>query len=128
MSLVDGHKVLKTLQSINSLVDDGAKDEIETRVWAFARRDARLSEDFVQGTQDFSDASFIRGLDFSRPQEAEEQVNIFVERTSEGKMRDLFKNLSSSTNLLFISSFNYKGTSVCMSKKGYSYKAFLNIQ
>uniref|UniRef100_A0A3Q3G7U7 Angiotensinogen n=1 Tax=Labrus bergylta TaxID=56723 RepID=A0A3Q3G7U7_9LABR len=28
VSLVDGHKVLKTLQSINSLVDDGPKDEI----------------------------------------------------------------------------------------------------
>ncbi|XP_071767799.1 angiotensinogen [Centroberyx gerrardi] len=109
VSLVDGHKVLKTLQSIDSLVDDGPKDEISTQVWAFTRRDARLSEDFIRGTQDFSNMSFIRGVDFSVPQEAEELVNSFVEKTSDGKVKSVFKDLSSSTNLLFISSFSFKG-------------------
>uniref|UniRef100_A0A8C4ZSL9 Angiotensinogen n=1 Tax=Gadus morhua TaxID=8049 RepID=A0A8C4ZSL9_GADMO len=99
VSLVDGHKVLKTLQGITSLVDDGPEDEIVTQ----------LSEDFVQGTQDFSDASFTREVDFSQSQEAEALVSGFVEKTSEGKVKDVFKDLSPSANLLFMSSFVFKG-------------------
>ena len=109
VSLVDGHKVLKTLQSINSLVDDGPKDEITTQVWAFARRDVQLSEDFVRGTQDFSDSSFIRSLEFSKPQEDKQLVNEFVEKTSEGKVKSVFKELDSSSDLLFVTSFNFQG-------------------
>ncbi|TMS04766.1 Alpha-1-antitrypsin-like protein [Larimichthys crocea] len=109
LSLVDGHKVLKTLQSINSLVDDGPKDEITTQVWTFIRQDAELSEDFIQGTQDFSDTSFIRGVDFSKPKEAEELVNTYVDKTSDGKVKSVFKDLNSSSNLLFLTSFNFQG-------------------
>ncbi|AWP13832.1 Liver angiotensinogen isoform 3 [Scophthalmus maximus] len=110
VSLVDGHKVLKTLQSINSLVDDGPKDEITTQVWAFTRQDVQLSQDFIQGTQDFSDTSFIRSLDFSKPEEAEQLVNNFVEKTSDGKVKSAFKELNSSSDLLFITSFNFQGS------------------
>ncbi|KAK5908654.1 hypothetical protein CgunFtcFv8_016689 [Champsocephalus gunnari] len=109
VSLVDGHELLKTLQGINSLVDDGPKDEITTQVWTFSRQDAQLSEDFFQGTQDFSDTSFIRGVDFSNPQEAEHLVNSFLEKTSNGKMKGIFKDLNSSSDLLFVSSFNFQG-------------------
>ncbi|XP_068424367.1 angiotensinogen [Clinocottus analis] len=107
--LMDGHKVLKTLQDINSLVDDGPKDEITSQVWAFTRQDAQLSEDFIQGTQDFSDTSFIRGVDFSEPQEAEQLVNSFVEKTSGGRVKGVFKDLNPSSDLLFVSSFNFQG-------------------
>lgn len=109
VSLVDGHKVLKTLQGINSLVDDGPKDEITTQVWTFTRQDAQLSEDFIQGTQDFSDTSFIRGVDFSKPEEAEQLVNSFVEKTSDGRLKGIFKDLNSSSDLLFATSFNFQG-------------------
>ncbi|KAL6102013.1 agt [Pungitius sinensis] len=109
VSFVDGHKVLKTLQGINSLVDDGPKDEITTQVWAFARQGAELSQDFIRGTQDFSDTSFIRGVDFSRPQEAEALVNSFVNETSDGRVKDVFRDLNSSSDLLFLSSFNFQG-------------------
>lgn len=108
VSLVDGHKVLKTLQSINSLVD-GPTDEIDTRVWAFTRQDVKLAEDFVRGTQDFSDTSFIRAVDFSKSQEAEVQVNSFMEKTSGGKVKGLFKDLSPDSDLLFVSSVQFKG-------------------
>uniref|UniRef100_A0A672GNI7 Angiotensinogen n=1 Tax=Salarias fasciatus TaxID=181472 RepID=A0A672GNI7_SALFA len=109
VSLVDGHKVLQTLQSINSLVDDGPKDEIVTQVWAFTPQDAQLSDDFIQGTQDFSDTSFVRGVDFSRTLEAEQLLNSFLERTSGEKVKDLFKDLNSSSNLLFVSFFHFQG-------------------
>uniref|UniRef100_A0AAX7SJ05 Angiotensinogen n=1 Tax=Astatotilapia calliptera TaxID=8154 RepID=A0AAX7SJ05_ASTCA len=72
VSLMDGHKVLKTLQGINSLVDDGPRDEITT-------------------------------------QEAEQLVNSFVEMTSDRKVKDIFKDLNATSNLLFITSFNFQG-------------------
>ncbi|XP_015240685.1 PREDICTED: angiotensinogen [Cyprinodon variegatus] len=109
VSLVDGHKILSTLQGINSLVDDGPRDEITTQVWAFPRSDAQLSRDFIQGTQDFSDQSFNRGVDFSKPEEAETLVNSFVQKTSDGKVNNVFKGLHQSNNLLFLSSFSFKG-------------------
>ncbi|CAK6953083.1 angiotensinogen [Scomber scombrus] len=109
VSLMDGHKVLKTLQNINSQVDDGPKDEITTQVWAFTRQDAQLSKDFIQGTQDFSDASFIRSVDFSKPQEAEQLVNSFVEKTSDGKVRSIFSDINPSSDLLFLTSFHFQG-------------------
>lgn len=109
VSLVDGHKVLKTLQSINSLVDDGPKDEITTQVWTFTRQGVQLSEDFIQGTQDFSDSSFTRGVDISTPQEAEQLVNNFVEKTSDGRVKGVFKDLTSSSDFLFVTSFNFQG-------------------
>uniref|UniRef100_A0A665U8Z8 Angiotensinogen n=1 Tax=Echeneis naucrates TaxID=173247 RepID=A0A665U8Z8_ECHNA len=100
VSLVDGHKVLKTLQSINSVVGNGSKDEVTTQVWAFTRQNVQLSEEFLQGTQDFSDASFIRSVDFSKPQEAEQLLNSFVEKTSQGTVKNIFKDLNSSLSLL----------------------------
>lgn len=106
---MDGHKVLKTLQNINSLADDGPKDEITTHVWTFTPPQIQLSEDFVQGTKDFSDASFIRSVDFSSPQEAELLLNSFVEKTSDGKVKSAFKNLTSSSDLLFLTSFSFQG-------------------
>ncbi|KAK5854183.1 hypothetical protein PBY51_015275 [Eleginops maclovinus] len=109
VSLMDGHKVLKTMQGINSLVDDGPKDEITTQVWTFTRQDAQLSEDFIQGTQQCSDTSFTRSVDFSQPLEAENLVNSFVEKTSEGRLKGIFKDVNSSSNLLFVSSFNFQG-------------------
>ncbi|KAM3606873.1 uncharacterized protein V6R79_024920 [Siganus canaliculatus] len=109
VSFVDGHMVLKTLQSINSLVDDESKDEITTQVWAFPRQDAELSEDFIQGTQDFSDASFIRSVDFSKAQEAELLVNSFVDKTSGGKVKSAFKDLNSSSDFIFLTSLTFQG-------------------
>ncbi|XP_024119699.1 angiotensinogen [Oryzias melastigma] len=107
LSIVDGHKVLGTLQNIHSF--SGPEEKITTQVWAFARKDAQLSRDFIQGTQDFSDSSFIRGVDFSNPQEAETLVNSFVEKTSDGNLRNVFGDLNPSSNILFLSSFNFQG-------------------
>lgn len=114
MSLVDGCKVLRTLQSIKSLVDDGPKDEITTQAWTFTRPETQLSEDFILGTQDFSDTSFTRGVDLSKAQDAEQLVNQFVEKTSDGKVKNAFKDLNSSSDLLFLTLFNFQGVSLLL--------------
>ncbi|XP_077437482.1 angiotensinogen [Vanacampus margaritifer] len=105
VSLVDGHKVLKTLHSINSLADDGPEDEIGTLVWLFTYPHVYLSADVVRGTRDFSDSSFIRGVDFAQ----RELINAFVDLTSEGKVKDVLKDVNVSSNLLFVSFFNFIG-------------------
>lgn len=112
VSLVDGSKVLRALHSINSLVDDGPRDEITTKTWTITGLEAQLSEDFIHGTQDFSDASFTRGVDFSKPQEAEQLLDQFVEKTSDGRVTNPFKDLNTSSNLLFLTLFNFQGVSV----------------
>lgn len=112
VSLVDGSKVLRTLHSINSLVDDGPKDEITTKTWTITHLGTRLSEDFIRGTQDFSDASFARGMDFSKPREAEQLLDQFVKETSDGRVSEPFRNLNSTNDLLFLTLFNFQGASI----------------
>uniref|UniRef100_W5KQD6 Angiotensinogen n=1 Tax=Astyanax mexicanus TaxID=7994 RepID=W5KQD6_ASTMX len=106
--LMDGHTVLRTLQAINSLIE-GPQDELRTVVWTFVKSDADLSKDFMLGMQDFSDASFVRAVDFSKPKEAEAQVNSFIQKTSDSKVENLFTNINQSSNLLFASSVRFKG-------------------
>lgn len=112
VSLLEGQRVHKTLQTINSFVNDEPENEVATQVWAFTRKDTQLSADFVQGTQDVSDQSFIRGVDFSNPEEAEQLVNSYMAKTSDGKVESVFTDLNSSSNLLFLNSFNFQGWSL----------------
>lgn len=112
VSLLEGQRVHKTLQTINSFVNDEPENEVATQVWAFTGKDTQLSADFVQGTQDVSDQSFIRGVDFSNPEEAEQLVNSYMAKTSDGKVESVFTDLNSSSNLLFLNSFNFQGWSL----------------
>ncbi|XP_066536198.1 angiotensinogen [Hoplias malabaricus] len=106
--LIDGHKVLRTLQGINSQ-RDGPQNELRTQVWSFVNSEADLSKDFVTGIQDFSDASFVRAVDFSQPEVAKAQVNNFIQKTSDSKVQNLLTDINQRTNLLFASSVHFKG-------------------
>ncbi len=105
---IDGHTVLRTLQAISAQVDQ-SRNELRTLVWTFINSDADLSKDFLRGTQDFSDDSFVRAVDFSKAKEAEVQVNNFIQKTSDSKVKDLFKGVTQKTDLLFASSVHFKG-------------------
>ncbi|KAI5107818.1 angiotensinogen precursor, partial [Silurus meridionalis] len=108
VKVINGHKVLRALKAISSLID-GPNDELKTLVWTFVSSDANLSKDFVHGIQEFSEASFIRTVNFSQPKDAEAQVNSFIQKTSHSKVENLFKDISLSTNLLFATSVHFKG-------------------
>ncbi|KAL2083697.1 hypothetical protein ACEWY4_021470 [Coilia grayii] len=107
--LFDGHKVLLTLQEMNALMDS-ARDELTTIVWSFISQTAEISKDFMRGAQDFCDASYTRSVDFSKPEEAEVVVNNFIQKTSDGDIKQIFQNLSKTTNFLFASSVHFKGS------------------
>lgn len=105
---IDGHTVLRTLQAISSHVEE-SQNEFKTLMWTFINNDAGLSKDFVRGTQDFSDQSFVRAVDFAQSKEAEVKVNNFIQKTSDSKVNKLFTDVTPQTNLLFASSMNFKG-------------------
>ncbi|XP_043112347.1 angiotensinogen [Puntigrus tetrazona] len=105
---IDGHTVLRTLQAISAQAEQ-SQNELRTLVWTFINSDADLSKDFLRGTQDFSDDSFVRAVDFSNAKEAEVQVNNFIQKTSDSKVKDLFKDVTPKTDLLFASSVHFKG-------------------
>ncbi|XP_048862425.1 angiotensinogen [Brienomyrus brachyistius] len=107
--LFDGHKVLRTLRHISSQLNESAADEFRTRMWTFVGREGDLSREFVRGMQHFSDASFVRSVDFDQAGGAETQVNSFIQRTSASTVEQLFDDISPSTNLLFASSMHLKG-------------------
>ncbi|XP_028844960.1 angiotensinogen [Denticeps clupeoides] len=109
--LIDGHKVLRTLWEINSITLDGPgpQDELRTLVWSFISQNIDISKNFVRGTQEFSDAVYVRAVDFSKPKDAEAQVNSFIQETSDGSNKEIFKSLNSSTDFLFASSVHFKG-------------------
>lgn len=109
LPLFDGHKVLRTLRHINSQLNESAADEVRTHTWTFVGREGDLSHEFVRGTQDFWDASFVRSVDFDQAGGAETQVNSFIQKTSASKVKQLFDDISPSTNLLFASSVHFKG-------------------
>ncbi|XP_059373545.1 angiotensinogen-like [Carassius carassius] len=105
---IDGHTVLHTLQAISGHVDESQND-LQTLVWTFINSDADLSKDFLRGTQDFSDDSFVRAVDFSKAKEAEVQVNNFIQKTSDSKVTELFQGVTPKTDLLFASSVHFTG-------------------
>nr|AAH95585.1 Angiotensinogen [Danio rerio] len=105
---VDGHTVLRTLQAISAHVDESRK-ELRTLVWTFVNSDADLSKEFLRGTQDFSDDSFVRSVDFSQAKDAEVEVNNFIQKTSDNKVKSMFKGVTPKTDLLFASSVHFKG-------------------
>lgn len=105
---IDGHTVLRTLQAISAHVDESRK-ELRTLVWTFVNNDADLSKEFLRGTQDFSDDSFVRAVDFSQAKDAEVEVNNFIQKTSDSKVKSMFKGVTPKTDLLFASSVHFKG-------------------
>lgn len=106
LSPFDGHKVLHTLRDINGLAD-GTTDELRTQTWVFSN--ANLSQSFVQGVRELSDTSHIRAADLSQELGAQSQLNAFMEKTSAGKSKLLFRDISSVSDLLFASSVHFKG-------------------
>lgn len=106
LSPFDGHKVLRTLRDINGLVD-GTTDELRTQSWVFST--GNLSKGFVQGVWELSDTSYIRGVELSQALNDQSQLNAFIEKTSAGKSKLLFKDICATSDLLFTSSVHFKG-------------------
>ncbi|KAJ8359948.1 hypothetical protein SKAU_G00164730 [Synaphobranchus kaupii] len=106
VSPFDGHKVLRTLCSINALMD-GSADELKTPVWVFSN--ANLSKSFARGIWEYSNTSYTRAVDLSQPLKAQSQLNAFMEKTSAGKSKLLFQDINSTSDLLFASAVHFKG-------------------
>ncbi|NXI69140.1 ANGT protein, partial [Anseranas semipalmata] len=101
-SRVDGHKVLASLRTIESLIKNRHEELLFSKMfYLFSTPGIPLSEQFVHDLLPSADAFYTRAVDFTNPSEATKQINAFVEAKSEGQSKCLLTDLDPSTNLLF---------------------------
>ncbi|KFQ29465.1 Angiotensinogen, partial [Mesitornis unicolor] len=102
-SRVDGHKVVSSLRTIESLVK--SRDEkllFSKMLCLFSAPGVPLSQLFMQDLLPSADALYARAVDFTNPSEAAKQINAFVEAKSEGQSKCLLTDIDPSTDLLFV--------------------------
>lgn len=101
-SRVDGHKVLASLRTIESLIKNRDEELLFSKTLClFTAPGIPLSEQFVHDLFPSADAFYTRAVDFTNPSEATKQINTFVEAKSEGRSKCLLTDLDPSTDLLF---------------------------
>ncbi|NXP07947.1 ANGT protein, partial [Thinocorus orbignyianus] len=101
-SRVDGHKVLSSLRTIESLVKSRDEELLFSKMLClFSAPGVPLSQLFLQDLLPSADALYARAVDFTNPGEAAKQINAFVEAKSEGQSKCLLTDIDPSTDLLF---------------------------
>ncbi|XP_025946488.1 angiotensinogen [Apteryx rowi] len=102
-SRVDGHKVLSTLRTIESLlVNNGDKELLFSKtLYLFSAPGVPLFESFVHDLVPSADVFYVQAVNFTNPGEAAKQINTFVEAKSRGQSKHLLTDLDPATNLLF---------------------------
>ncbi|NWQ90195.1 ANGT protein, partial [Burhinus bistriatus] len=101
-SRVDGHKVLSSLRTIESLVKSRDEELLFSKTLClFSAPGVPLSQLFVQDLLPSADALYARAVDFTNPSEAAKQINAFVEAKSEGQSKCLLTDIDPSADLLF---------------------------
>ncbi|KAM6323701.1 angiotensinogen [Aegotheles albertisi] len=101
-SRVDGHKVLSSLRTIESLIKSRDEELLFSKMLClFSAPGISLSQLFVQDLLPSADALYARAVDFTNPSEAAKQINTFVEAKSEGQSKCLLTDIAPSTDLLF---------------------------
>ncbi|NXX22464.1 ANGT protein, partial [Podargus strigoides] len=101
-SRVDGHKVLSSLRTIESLIKSRDEELLFSKMLClFSAPGVPLSQLFVQDLLPSTDALYARAVDFTNPNEAVKQINTFVEVKSEGQSKCLLTDIDPSADLLF---------------------------
>ncbi|KFW03255.1 Angiotensinogen, partial [Eurypyga helias] len=101
-SRVDGHKVLSSLRTIESLIKGNDQELLFSKTLClFSAPGVPLSQLFVQDLLPSADAFYARAVDFTNPSEAAKQINAFVEAKSEGQSKCLLTDIDPSADLLF---------------------------
>ncbi|KFV18180.1 Angiotensinogen, partial [Tauraco erythrolophus] len=101
-SRVDGHKVLSSLRTIESLVKSRDEELLFSKTLClFSAAGVPLSQLFVQDLHPYADALYARAVDFTNPSEAAKQINAFMEAKSKGRSKCLLTDIDPSADLLF---------------------------
>ncbi|XP_051469373.1 angiotensinogen isoform X2 [Apus apus] len=102
-SRVDGHKVLSSLRTIESLIK--SQDEgllFSKALCLFSAPGVPLYQAFVQDLVPSTDVLYVRAVDFTNPGEAAKQINAFVEAKNKGQSKCLLTDTDPSADLLFV--------------------------
>ncbi|KFQ84229.1 Angiotensinogen, partial [Phoenicopterus ruber ruber] len=102
-SRVDGHKVLSSLRTIESLVKSREEEQLlfSKTLCLFSAPGVPLSQLFVHDLLPSADTLYARAVDFTNPSEAAKQINAFVEAKSKGQSKCLLTDIDPSADLLF---------------------------
>uniref|UniRef100_A0A8C4K9Y9 Angiotensinogen n=1 Tax=Dromaius novaehollandiae TaxID=8790 RepID=A0A8C4K9Y9_DRONO len=102
-SRVDGHNILSTLRTIESLLVKNRDEELlySKTLYLFFAPGVPLFESFLRDLIPSAEALYVRAVDFTNPGEAAKQINAFVEAKSEGRSKQLLTDLDPATSLLF---------------------------
>ncbi|XP_071595027.1 angiotensinogen [Heliangelus exortis] len=101
-SRVDGHKVLASLRTIESLLRSRDEELLFSKMlFLFSAPGLPLHQLFLQDLLPSTDVLYARAVDFTNPGEASKQINSFVEAKSEGQSKSLVTDTEPSANLLF---------------------------
>nr|XP_009936335.1 PREDICTED: angiotensinogen [Opisthocomus hoazin] len=102
-SRVDGHKVLSSLRTIESLVKSKEEELLFSKTLClFSAPGVPLSQPFVQDLLPSADALYARAVDFTNPSEAAKQINAFVEAKSKGQSKCFLTDIDPAADLLFV--------------------------
>ncbi|KFP20407.1 Angiotensinogen, partial [Egretta garzetta] len=101
-SRVDGHKVLSSLRTIESLIKSRDEELLFSKTLClFSAPGIPLSQAFVQDLLPSADALYVRAVDFTNPSEAAKKISAFVEAKSKGQTKCLLTDIDPSADLLF---------------------------
>jgi len=118
-SRVDGHKVLSSLRTIESLVKSKEEELLFSKTLClFSAPGVPLSQPFVQDLLPSADALYARAVDFTNPSEAAKQINAFVEAKSKGQSKCFLTDIDPAADLLFAVDVGLAGTRQPCSSRG----------
>uniref|UniRef100_H2ZVC7 Angiotensinogen n=1 Tax=Latimeria chalumnae TaxID=7897 RepID=H2ZVC7_LATCH len=102
--------VISDLQDIRNLVlENGSGFHLSTISWIFSNHGISLSEQFVNDTEELWGTGYVRAVNFTKPEQARDLINAFIDATSAGKVKKILKDVSSSTTLLLANFAQFQG-------------------
>lgn len=99
----------KGFQQLLRLVNQPNTDlELNSANALFLEQHTELVEKFIEDLKDFYESEVIHS-DFQKGDEAKNQINAYVEKKTNGKIKELLKSVSPATLLVLINTIYFKG-------------------
>lgn len=96
----------KSLIELFGSLDENVKFNISNSIWH--RDDWTFKQDFFNRCNDYFDAR-VTGLDFSKPEAAEDTINNWVSENTEGKIKEIVANVNPIDVMFLINAIYFNG-------------------
>ncbi|XP_072284265.1 alpha-1-antitrypsin-like protein CM55-MS [Pyxicephalus adspersus] len=110
MSSISEEDINKGFQQLHHFLNQPNSDLVLSSANAlFIEQHTKLIEKFSEDLKTFFKSEVIP-LDFQKEDEAKNQINSYVEKKTNGKIKDLLKNISPQALLVLVNTIHFKGT------------------